>query len=56
MNCGDLTVGLAAGSAWQAVTTTEDGDAVSLTATADSLDIRSHTGGFASATTGRTGT
>lgn len=46
MNCGDLTVSLADGSAWQAVTSTEDGEAVNLTATADSLDIRSNTGGF----------
>jgi len=46
MNCGDLTVALADGSAWQAVTTTEDGQSVSLTATADSLDISSNTGGF----------
>ena len=46
MNCGDLTIGLADGSAWQAATTSEDGDAVGLTATADSLDIRSNTGGF----------
>ena len=46
MNCGDLTIGLADGSAWQAATTSEDGDAVSLTATADSLDIRSNTGSF----------
>jgi cell wall-active antibiotic response 4TMS protein YvqF len=46
MNCGDLTVGLADGSAWQAVTTTEGDQQVSLTATAESLDIRSTTGGF----------
>jgi len=46
MNCGDLTVGLADGSAWQAVTTTEGDQQVSLTATAESLDMRSNTGGF----------
>jgi hypothetical protein len=46
MNCGNLTVGLADGSSWQAVTTTEDGQAVGLTATTDSLDIRSNSGGF----------
>jgi hypothetical protein len=46
MNCGDLTVGLAGGSAWQALTTAEEGQAVSLEAGADSLEIRSTTGGF----------
>jgi hypothetical protein len=46
MNCGDLAVGLAEGSAWEAVTTSEDGQAVSVEADADSLEIRSNTGGF----------
>ena len=46
MNCGDLTVGLADGSAWEAVTTTGDGEAVSVEADAGSLEIRSTTGGF----------
>ncbi len=46
MNCGDLSVGLADGSAWQAVTTTEGEQQVSLEADAGSLEIRSNTGGF----------
>ena len=46
MNCGDLSVGLADGSAWQAVTTTEGEQQVSLEAGADRLEIRSNTGGF----------
>ena len=46
MNCGDLTVGLADGSGWQAVTTTEDDESVSLEASSDLLEVRSNTGGF----------
>lgn len=45
-NCGDLTVGLADGSGWQAATTTHDGEGVSLEADDDSLQIRSDTGSF----------
>ena len=48
LNCGDLAVGLADGSGWQAVTTTDDDPdhQVSLEADGDSLQIRSETGGF----------
>ena len=46
MNCGDLTVGMADGSGWQAVTTTEDEEDVSLEASSDILEMRSNTGGF----------
>ena len=37
---------MADGSAWQAVTTTEDGEGVSLSSDAGSLQVRSTTGGF----------
>lgn len=43
LNCGDLTVGLADGSGWEAVTTSED-EGVSLQAASDRLEIRSNTG------------
>jgi hypothetical protein len=46
LNCGDLTLGLADGSGWQAVTVSEDDDGVSLEADADSLEMRSDTSGF----------
>jgi hypothetical protein len=46
MNCGDLTLGMADGSAWQAVTVSEEDQGVSLEADADSLTMRSNTGGF----------
>jgi hypothetical protein len=46
LNCGDLTLGLADGSGWEAVTISEQGEAVSLTADTDSLQIRSGNGGF----------
>jgi hypothetical protein len=46
MNCGELTVGMTDGSGWQAVTTTEDEEDVSLEASSDILEMRSNTGGF----------
>ena len=48
LNCGDLAVGLADGSAWEAVTTTDNDpqQQVSLEADTDSLSIESNTGGF----------
>ena len=48
LNCGDLAVGLADGSGWQAVTTTDNDpdQQISLEADGDSLRIESQTGGF----------
>ena len=48
MNCGDLALGLADGSGWDAVTTTdnEPDNQISLEAGADFLRVRSETGGF----------
>jgi hypothetical protein len=48
LNCGDLAIGLADGSGWQAVTTTDsDPDhQVTLEANANSLRIESQAGGF----------
>ena len=46
LNCGDLTLGLADGSAWEAMTTTEGDQHVSLEADSGSLTMRSNNGGF----------
>jgi hypothetical protein len=46
MNCGNLAVELADGSEWQALTTTDEPDAIELEAETSSLSIRSKTDGF----------
>jgi hypothetical protein len=46
LNCGDLALGLADGSAWEAVTISEEDEGVNLEADAGSLQIRSNSGGF----------
>jgi hypothetical protein len=46
LNCGDLTLGLADGSAWEAVTTAGGDQHVSLEADSGSLIMRSNNGGF----------
>ena len=46
LNCGDLTMGLADGTAWEALTTAEGDQHVTLEADDDSLTMRSNDGGF----------